>query len=95
VSDDNARVALFSSDDSEEFRSRWADIQRDFVDRPREVVADADRLVADLTERITREFSDERNQLEAQWDREEDVSTEDLRLALKRYRSFFERLLTA
>ena len=95
MSDKSAKGELFSNQDSEEFRGRWAEIQRDFVDRPREVVADADRLVADLTERITRRFSDERNQLEAQWDREENVSTEDLRLALKRYRSFFERLLAA
>ena len=87
-------VQLFSDADNAEFRDRWAEIQRGFVDNPRNVVEDADRLVADLTQRITTQFREERTLLEAQWDREDDVSTEELRVALKRYRSFFERLLS-
>jgi len=89
-----SEVQLFSDEDTEEFRNRWAEIQRGFVDNPRSVVEDADRLVADLTQRITTQFSEERTVLEAQWDRDDDVSTEELRVALKRYRSFFERLLS-
>jgi hypothetical protein len=87
-------VQLFSDEDTEEFRNRWAEIQRGFVDNPRNVVEDADRLVADLTQRITTQFGEERTLLEGQWDRDDDVSTEELRVALKRYRSFFERLLS-
>ncbi|HYZ76623.1 MAG TPA: hypothetical protein VE596_04550 [Gaiellaceae bacterium] len=88
-------VPLFPTEEGERFRSRWTDIQTSFVDRPRESVEQADRLVADLLQRLTAQFGDERSRLEGQWDRGDDVSTEELRVALTRYRSFFERLLTA
>jgi hypothetical protein len=88
-------MPLFPTDESDRFRSRWTEIQTDFVDRPRESVEAADRLVADLMQRLTAQFGDERIRLEAQWDRGDDASTEELRVALTRYRSFFERLLTA
>jgi hypothetical protein len=86
---------LFPDDQSERFTSRWQEIQTSFVDQPRDAVADADALVADLMQRLAASFSQEREQLEAQWDRGDDVSTEDLRVALTRYRSFFDRLLSA
>ena len=86
---------LFASDQSERFTSRWREIQTSFVDQPRDAVADADTLVADLMQRLAASFSQERERLEAQWDRGDDVSTEDLRVALTRYRSFFDRLLSA
>jgi hypothetical protein len=86
---------LFPSDQSERFTTRWQEIQTSFVDRPRDAVADADTLVADLMQRLAASFSQERGRLEAQWDRGDDVSTEDLRVALTRYRSFFDRLLSA
>jgi hypothetical protein len=73
---------------------RWQQIQADFVDRPRDAVRDADALVQDLLERITGGFAQERERLERQWDGGDDVSTEDLRLALQRYRTFFGRLLS-
>jgi hypothetical protein len=85
--------ALFSPDESEKFRDRWASIQTEFVDRPQEVVEQADRLVADVIQRLSSQFSDERARLERQWDRDDDVSTEELHVTLTRYRSFFERLL--
>lgn len=86
---------LFASDQSERFTSRWQEVQTSFVDQPREAVAQADALVADLMQRLAASFSQERERLEAQWDRGDDVSTEELRVALTRYRSFFDRLLTA
>jgi hypothetical protein len=92
---DDESVPLFAQDDAERLRSRWTDIQAGFVDQPREMVEQADQLVADLMQRLAAQFSEERSRLEEQWAREEDVSTEDLRVALKRYRSFFERLLSA
>jgi hypothetical protein len=92
---DEPEVRLFPAEEGERFRSRWTDIQTSFVDRPRESVEQADQLVADLTQRLTAQFGDERSRLEEQWDRGDDVSTEELRVALTRYRSFFERLLTA
>jgi hypothetical protein len=84
---------LFRPDDSESFRSRWTDIQAGFVDEPRHAVEQADELVASVIKRLAEAFADERSQLERQWDRGEDVSTEDLRIGLQRYRSFFDRLL--
>lgn len=86
---------LFATEQSERFTSRWQEIQTSFVDQPRDAVAEADSLVADLMQRLAASFSQERERLEAQWDSGDDVSTEDLRVALTRYRSFFDRLLSA
>ena len=88
-----AHAPLFESSEGEGFRSRWEAIQTGFVDSPREAVQQADALVADLMKRLTDVFTEERGALEQQWGRGDNVSTEDLRVALKRYRSFFERLL--
>ena len=74
---------------------QWKDIQADFVDEPRKAVQDADALVAELMQRLAETFANEREQLESQWAGGDDVSTEDLRRGLRRYRSFFERLLAA
>jgi hypothetical protein len=76
-----------------EFRSQWSTIQTGFVDEPRRTVEDADKLVAALMHRFAEGFANERSGLEKQWDRGDNVSAEDLRLALQRYRSFFDRLL--
>ena len=75
-------------------RNRWTDIPAGFVDEPRHAVEQADSLVAEAIKRLAETFANERNQLEGQWDRGGDVSTEDLRQALQRYRSFFSRLLS-
>jgi hypothetical protein len=80
--------------DSESFQSRWEEIQVRFVDEPRGAVEDADALVATVMQRLAEGFAQERERLEAQWGRGEDISTEDLRVALQRYRSFFQRLLS-
>jgi hypothetical protein len=80
--------------DSEGFQSRWEEIQVRFVDEPRGAVEDADALVATVMQRLAEGFAQERERLEAQWGRGEDISTEDLRVALQRYRSFFQRLLS-
>ncbi len=84
---------LFAEKEGQEFRSRWDDIQIHFVDDPRRAAQDADGLVAETMKRLAEIFSEERKNMESQWSRGEDVSTEDLRLALQRYRSFFNRLL--
>jgi hypothetical protein len=86
---------LFAGEDAERFRGRWQEIQAGFVDEPRTAVQDADGLVAELMQRLAESFSAERSSLESQWDGDGDVSTEDLRVALQRYRSFFDRLLSA
>jgi hypothetical protein len=88
-----AATPLFPSDVANDFRMRWTDVQTGFVDTPREAVERADELVADAIKRLANTFAQERSRLEAQWARDGDVSTEDLRIALQRYRSFFERLL--
>ena len=86
---------LFSSEEAERFHARWADVQTGFVDEPRRAVEQADGLVAEVIERLTQVFAEERGKLEQQWARGTDASTEDLRIAMQRYRSFFERLLSA
>jgi hypothetical protein len=89
------RAPLLADDNAQSFRQRWDDLQAGFVDHPREVVEEADDLVSKLMEEISTGFSERRSSLEAQWERGDDVSTEDLRIALTRYRSFFNRLLSA
>lgn len=89
------RQELLGEDDAAELRRRWEAIQVTFVDEPRRSVEEADALVAELMRRLTASFSAERSNLERQWDRGDEVSTEDLRVALQRYRSFFDRLLAA
>ncbi|HVP45314.1 MAG TPA: hypothetical protein VMT32_01980 [Bryobacteraceae bacterium] len=86
--------ALFPAAESETFRNRWNDIQVSFVDEPRPSVEKADQLVATVIERLAEVYADERSKLESDWDRGGEVSTEDLRQALRRYRSFFDRLLS-
>jgi len=86
-------VAMFPGEETAGFRTRWDAIQTGFVDEPRKAVEEADALVAQVITRLTEVFANERTTLEHQWDRGEHVSTEDLRLALQKYRSFFERLL--
>jgi hypothetical protein len=87
-------ASLLSSEEVPTFRSRWDAIQTSFVDEPRHSVEQADTLVAEVMKRLAETFADERAKLEQQWSQGDDVSTEDLRIALQRYRSFFDRLLT-
>ncbi len=94
--DMEATAPLLPSDQSGRFEQRWHEIQASFVDQPRQAVEQADTLVAELMQELASGFSETRSGLEAQWDNEgDDVSTEDLRVALTRYRSFFNRLLSA
>ena len=84
---------LFPAGEAEGFRGRWTDVQTGFVDEPRSAVEQADTLVAEMMKRLAQVFAEERAHLEEQWSRGDDISTEDLRQALRRYRSFFDRLL--
>jgi signal recognition particle GTPase len=90
---DGQDEALFADDEAQGLRSRWEDVQRGFVDEPRESVQKADDLVSDLVERLTKGFAETRSGLEEQWNKGEEASTEDLRVALTRYRAFLQRLL--
>jgi hypothetical protein len=75
---------LFSSSEANDLRGRWDAIQVGFVDEPRRAVEQADNLVAGTMKRLAEVFAEERGRLESQWDQGENVSTEDLRLALRR-----------
>jgi hypothetical protein len=86
-------TALFPENESKDFHERWTDIQTAFVDEPRRAVERADELVAEVIKRLADSFAQERSRLEGQWGRGDNVSTEDLRVALQRYRAFFDRLL--
>jgi hypothetical protein len=91
---DTRATPLFAGNESDDFRRRWTDIQAAFVDEPRQAVEKADSLVAEAIKRLAEIFARERSTLEQQWAQGSDVSTEDLRVALQRYRSFFDRLLS-
>jgi hypothetical protein len=93
-SEPSTERSLLGDNDLSGLRSRWDDVQAAFVDNPKECVQKADTLVAEVVEQLTTGFSDARSRLEAQWARGESASTEDLRVALKRYRDFFQRLLS-
>jgi len=87
-------VAIFPTADTDNFRKRWNDVQVSFVDEPKTSVEKADQLVASVIQKLTQTFADERSHLEKEWSKGGEVSTEDLRQALRRYRSFFDRLLS-
>ena len=91
---DDGPGPLFDNADADGFRTRWSAIQTGFVDEPRKAVEEADTLVAEVMKRLAEVFAAERTRLESQWEGSDQVSTEDLRLAMRRYRSFFERLLS-
>lgn len=87
-------MPIFPAEDTDRFRARWMEIQTHFVDEPRRSVEEADELVEEVTERLTSVFSRNREDLEQQWTAGDEVSTEDLRRTLQRYRTFFQRLLS-
>jgi len=93
--DEGLREPLLPADRTAGYRGRWDDIQSRFVDDPRSSVEQADTLVLEVVQDLQTTFGSERSSLEAQWQSGEDVQTEDLRVALRRYRSFFDRLLSA
>ena len=92
--DGTRQIDLFPDEELLGYRTRWEAIQTCFVDQPRAAVEQADALVSQLVTRLTEVFTRERSTLEGQWTKGDDVSTEDLRIALTRYRSFFHRLLS-
>ena len=85
---------LFQDHDLSDMRRRWSDVQASFVDEPRRAVEQADALVAETMQRLAQTFASARENLEHQWDRGDNVTTEDLRVTLQRYRAFFDRLLS-
>jgi hypothetical protein len=95
VRDAGVVTPLFSDSDVGDLRSRWSNVQAEFVDEPRRAVEEADQLVATVMQRLAEGFARERGSLEKQWESGETASTEDLRMALQRYRAFFNRLLNA
>ena len=84
---------VLSKQQADELRERWNTIQTAFIDEPRRSVKDADALVASATKQITDAFANQRSELEKQWSRGDQVSTEELRITLQQYRTFFSRLL--
>lgn len=93
--DGSLNAPLLSEIEVNELRTRWSGIQAEFVDEPRRSVEQADQLVATAMQRLAEGFANERASLEKQWDSGDNVSTEELRIALQRYRAFFGRLLNA
>ena len=92
--EDDQLAPLFSPDAANDFRTQWINVQTGFVDDPKQAVRRGDELVAQVMKSLAESFANERAKIEAQLDQRSDASTENLRLALRRYRSFFERLLS-
>jgi hypothetical protein len=84
---------LLPEDVVQDLRNHWSNVQSGFVDEPQAAVRQADELIAIAMKRLAEGFTEQRNNFERQWSGGKDVSTEDLRVALRRYRAFFERLL--
>jgi hypothetical protein len=93
IRDSHDETPYLNKETSSQTNERWRRVQAEFVDDPRKSVTEAHQLVGELMERIVNAFAEERNQLESQWSKGGDVSTEDLRVCLQRYRAFFSRLL--
>jgi len=93
VTEEQNTTALLPQNSGDDLRNQWDRIQTAFVDDPRNAVKQADDLVSTAIKRLADSFTEQRHTLEQQWDRGEDVSTEDLRIALQKYRAFFQRLL--
>jgi hypothetical protein len=91
---DERLAPLFSADVAEDYRARWTAVQGSFVDDPREAVEQGDELVAQVMKSLAESFAAEREEFEGQLGESGEASTETLRVALRRYRSFFERLLS-
>ena len=87
-------ILLFAPGAADSFRTRWLDIQASFVDEPGQSVEQADLLVAEVMKQLAKTFAEKRAKLEPELVKGEAISTEDLRIALQHYRSFFDRLLT-
>jgi hypothetical protein len=91
--DQQDEVHLLEDSDTAAFQQRWGEVQAQFVDDPREAVRAADTLVAEVVQSLVTGFAQHKSALEAQWSRDEEPDTEQLRQALRRYRFFFSRLL--
>ena len=91
----DAPVRLLEADELHAVVSKWREIQAGFVDQPKRAMQEADELVSQLMDRLSQTFAEQREQLESRWSEAETISTEELRMGLQRYRSFFERLLAA
>jgi hypothetical protein len=87
-------VPFWGNGQVDDLRSQWTDIQTGFVDDPRKAVQQADQLLETTLHSLTDNFNNRRSALQRDWERNKDLSTEDLRVAMKRYRSFLEGLLT-
>jgi hypothetical protein len=87
------RTGVLARSEADELRRRWDEIQRDFIDEPRLAAERADKLVTEAIEKLSAAFEQEHSRLEQKWSHDGEASTDDLRLALQRYRSFFQWLL--
>jgi hypothetical protein len=85
--------AFFSPNEADGFRARWESIQVGFVDDPRTSVQSAAQLIGDAMKRLSEEVATERRKFETSSRRENGKATEEMRLLLRRYRSFFKHLM--
>jgi hypothetical protein len=94
IKEDAKLAPLFTQDAATDFRSRWDVVQRSFVDNPQDAVRAGDELVAQVIKSLAETFASQRSEMEGGHEHAQESTTENLRLSLRRYRSFFERLLS-
>ncbi|WP_437724192.1 hypothetical protein [Sorangium sp. So ce861] len=90
------RSPVLTPDEARELSERWSAIQAGFIEAPRLSVEQADALLAEVIQRVAQSFREERGELQRLLDGapgQPEASTEELRLALRRYRSLLGRLL--
>jgi hypothetical protein len=87
-------AALFQGQVADDFRRRWDAIQIGFVDDPRAAVQNADELVAQVLRSLAESFAQQRSEIDSGLAGGDQANTENMRIALQRYRSFFQRLLS-
>jgi hypothetical protein len=94
VKEESGLAPLFAAGAAADFRARWDLVQRSFVDDPKRAVHAADELVAQVTTTLAESFANQKSELEKSFDQAQAPTTESLRIALRQYRAFFERLLS-
>lgn len=92
--EDDYLISFLSDGETEEIKSRWRKIQTQFVDEPRTSVDRAESLIEEVMNKLMQKFANERDMLDSSAESGEELTTEDLRVALRRYRAFLQRLLT-
>ncbi|GIJ80792.1 hypothetical protein SAMN05443287_10388 [Micromonospora phaseoli] len=85
-------ATLFDEPTAQGFRDRWRDVQLRFVDDPKAAVGEAQSLVDEAMEALSAALAEHKNKLGG-WQEAASADTEQLRVAVREYRDFLDRVL--